>query len=158
MSTVGPALFSLVFVAIGAAILLYARSIAGKARRSLSWPSTEGMISHSAVLYRPGAGSDDRDPGTYAPDVCYRYKVRGMSYSSSTITLADFSSTARRAQSIIDRYPDQSSVVVYYNPADPAESLLERGAPTGLTLFYLIGGAFAVAGTFFLIMASTRHI
>jgi hypothetical protein len=52
MNIVGPSLFSIVLISIGAGILFYARSIAAKARRSLSWPSTEGVISHSAVLLR----------------------------------------------------------------------------------------------------------
>jgi hypothetical protein len=42
---------------------------------------------------------------TYQADVAYRYKVRGRDYSSARITLANFSSTGRRAQGIVDRYP-----------------------------------------------------
>lgn len=51
MNAVG-VLMSLVFIAIGLGMLYYARSVSAKAQQSLSWPSTEGVISHSAVLLR----------------------------------------------------------------------------------------------------------
>ena len=54
MNTTFPSLFSLVFVIIGAVILRYAMKTAEKARQSESWPSTEGEIAHSAILYRAG--------------------------------------------------------------------------------------------------------
>lgn len=40
----------LVFIAIGVDLLYYARALSAKASESLSWPSVDGMISHSAVL------------------------------------------------------------------------------------------------------------
>lgn len=49
MNIVG-VLMSLVFMAIGLGVLWYARSMSAKAQQSLSWPSTEGVIAHSAVL------------------------------------------------------------------------------------------------------------
>lgn len=158
MSIFLPTLFSLVFIGIGVAILGYARSMSAKAKESLSWPSTDGEISHSAVLYQTSTNPSTGNTSTYKPDIAYRYKVHDRSYSSSRIALMDLASSPRYAQNIVDRYPDNSSVQVYYNPANPAEAVLEPGESSGLSVLYIAGWLFAVAGIFFLIASVTGHV
>jgi len=159
MSITVPSLFSLVFVLIGGTIINYAIKMAAKARESLSWPSTEGEIAHSAVLYQTRRTSTTEDSATYKADVSYRYKVNGADYSSSGIALLDLSSSSRgRAQNIVERYPDASSVQVYYNPSNFSDAILEPGSTVGINFLYLAGGLFAAAGLFFLIMSLTGHV
>jgi hypothetical protein len=158
MNIFGPSLFSIVFILIGAGILIYARSVAAKARRSLSWPSAEGVISHSAVLLRTQQTSSPTNAAMYKADVAYRYEVKGRDYSSSQITLMDYSSTAGRAEDIAARYPDGAGVSVYYNPADPSDSVLEPGSTGGIPVLSLIGWAFAAGGLFFLYMSVTGRV
>ncbi len=157
MNEVG-VLVSLVFIAIGLGLLYYARGLSAKAQQSLSWPSTEGVIAHSAVLLQMQQTSNSNNTPTYKADVAYRYKVRGSDYSSDRITLADFSSSGGRAQSIVNRYPDGAPVSVYYNPADPSDAVLERGGTSGIGVLYIIGGFFAAAGLVFLIGSVTGHV
>ena len=158
MNAVG-ALMSLVFIAIGLGMLYYAHTMSTKAQQSLMWPSTEGVISHSAVLtqMRQASGTSSSPP-TYKADVAYRYKVQGRDYSSERISLMDISSTAGHAQGIVDRYPDGASVTVYYNPGDPSDALLERGTTGGIGVLYMAGAAFAGAGLLFLFASLTGHI
>ncbi|MBV8210959.1 MAG: DUF3592 domain-containing protein [Burkholderiaceae bacterium] len=157
MNILGPSLFSIVFIAIGAGILYYARGVAAKAKKSLSWPSIEGVISHSAVLMRTQTSSSGNTL-MYQADVAYRYKVKGQDYSSSRITLMDYSSTTGHAQDVVARYPDGSTVAVYYNPADPSDAVLEPGGNTGITIVHLIGWLFAGVGLFFLYMSVTGRV
>lgn len=158
MNILGPSLFSIVFILIGAGILIYARSVSAKARRSLSWPSVEGVISHSAVLLSTQQTSSSTNAAVYKADVAYRYKLKGRDYSSSRITLMDYSSTGGRAEAIVARYPDGAAVSVYYDPADPSDSVLEPGSTGGITLLDLIGWAFAAGGLFFLYMSVTGRV
>jgi hypothetical protein len=158
MNIIFPSLFSLVFIAIGGAIISYAIKMAAKARQSLSWPSIEGEIAHSAVLYQTNTTTSTGGTATYKADIVYRYKVDGANYSSSRISMVDFASTTGRAQSIVQRYPDKSRVLVYYDPSDPSEALLEPGPAGGINVLYGVGGAFAAAGLFFLVMSLTGHV
>ena len=151
-------LFSLVFILIGGALIHYAIRMTGKARQSLSWPSTEGEIAHSAVLYKTETAATTSNAGTYKADISYRYKVNGANYSSSSISILDFSSTLGRAQRIVESYPDKSTVRVYYNPADFSDAVLEPGGAGGINLLYAIGGIFAAAGLIFLIMSLTGRV
>ena len=154
-----PSLISLAFVGIGYFLIRYALKVTDKARQSLSWPSIEGDIAHSATLYETNRSpSSGGVTATYKADVSYRYQVNGKDYSSSTITLLDVSSTLGRAQSIVDQYPDKSKVQVFYNPADPSESVLEPGNPPGLFVLYLVSGMFSVGGLIFLVASLTGHV
>jgi hypothetical protein len=155
---IAASLFCLVFIAIGGAMISYAIRMTGKAQQSLSWPSTEGEIAHSAVLYQTDTSATTSNAGTYKADISYRYKVKGVNYSSSKISLLDFSSTAGRAESIVQNYPDKSTVRVYYNPSDCSECILEPGGAGGISLLFALGGIFATAGLFFLIMSLTGHL
>ena len=159
MNITFPSLFSLVFIAIGAAVLRYALRMAEKARQSESWPSTEGEIAHSATLYQTDTTATSNGVATYKADIAYRYKVNGANYSSSKVALLDLaSSSSGRAQNIVQRYPDKSKVQVYYNPADPSEAILEPGSVGGINFLYIFGGIFATAGVLFLLMSLTGHI
>jgi hypothetical protein len=157
MNAVG-VLMSLVFIAIGLGMLYYARRLSAKAQASLLWPSAEGVISHSAMLLQMQQTSGSTNAATYKADVAYRYKVRGRDYSSGRITLLDFSSTAGRAQSIVNRYADGAPVTVYYNPADPSDAVLERGGTGGIAVLYIIGAIFSAAGVLFLIGSLTGRV
>ena len=158
MNHVGAVLFSLVFVAIGAGLLAYAMKVSAKARQSLSWPSIEGEIAHSALLFRSSANASTDNTPMYKADVSYRYKVKGVDYSSSRISLMDMSSTGGRAQGIVERYPSGSMVPVYYNPSDPSDAVLEPGGAAGIGVLKLIGAIFALAGFVFLVGSLTGHV
>lgn len=158
MNVAVPSLLSLVFICIGGAIISYAIRMAGKARQSTSWPSTEGEIAHSAVLYQTDTTANANGAATYKADISYRYQVNGTNYSSSRISLVDFASTAGRAQSTVGRYPDKSTVRVYYNPSNFAEAVLEPGGAAGINVLYLVGGVFGAGGLFFLIMSLSGHV
>jgi hypothetical protein len=158
MSIALPSLVSLVFVGIGGILLGLAIRMAGKARQSLSWPSTEGEIAHSAVLLQRDSSASETTVVNYRADIVYRYKVNGRSYSSSKIALVDLASSSGRAQALVERYPDQSTTEVYYNPADPAESVLEPGSSSGLTVLQVIGAISTLFGLVFLVMSLTGHV
>lgn len=158
MNILFPAIFSLIFVFIGAAAINFGRNAAAKAKQSLSWPTTEGEVAHSAILYQTETSTTTGNASTFKADVVYRYKVHGVSYTSSKIAFLDLASTTNRAQTLVIRYPDNSTVQVYYNPANPAEAVLEPGDASGVTFLYVFGSLFAAAGLFFLILSLTGHV
>ena len=150
-------LFSLVFIVIGAAILYYAMKMAAKARQSASWPSTDGEIAHSAVLYNSDATTSNNQP-SFKADISYRYKVKSLNYSSSKISVLDYSSTWKRAQRLVQDYPDKSTVRVYYNPSNFSDAVLEPGEVGGVNVLFAVGAIFAASGFFFLIMSLSGRV
>lgn len=91
---------------------------------SLSWPSTTGKVLKSRVEVSGG------DYTSVSPRVVYEYEVSGTTYQNGHIRAGDrvlgSGWSSRDAYSTVDRYPEGARVTVYYNPANPAESALER--------------------------------
>jgi hypothetical protein len=110
----------------GVGYLLYKRSQQSGVARQIaqSWPSTTGRVLMSSVETRSSGSSHS----TY-PVVVYQYDVHGITYQSQTIKAGEQYLNVRvmgQAQATVARYPIGASVTVYYNPANPADSALER--------------------------------
>lgn len=109
-------------VAIVIAVVLQLR-----ARRSMSWPSTTGHVNSATVDVRVKNGANGTST-LYCPMIAYEYVVDGHHYMQNRLLMgAPVSSNFRsRAQKWVDRYPEGSTVKVYYNPDNPSEAVLER--------------------------------
>jgi hypothetical protein len=115
-----------VLVLGGLGFFLYKRNQQSTAARqsAQSWLSTTGMVLMSSVQSRRSGNSTS----TF-PVVVYQYEVNGKTYQSQTVKAGEQFMNVRilgQAQETADRYPVGANVTVYYNPANPAESALER--------------------------------
>jgi len=95
---------------------------AGALRRAHNGPPRQpvpGKILRSRVV---------RKGSYYAPEVAYRYVADGREYESSTIGAIGVSSSFKRmAQDVVDRYHATQSVVVFVDPRDHSNAMLEPG-------------------------------
>jgi hypothetical protein len=68
----------------------------------------------------------------YHPSITYRYQVDGKTFVGKRFRYDGHPSfyNQTQAQQIIDAYPKNSEIEVYYNPANPADSILSRGLDT----------------------------
>jgi hypothetical protein len=115
-----------------------------KAIASIGWSTTEGVVISSEV--REECCGEDTEG--WWPSVSYQYSVSGAEYVSDNIEVQDVgsSNTDSFAQEVIQRYPVGKRVQVYYNPQDPAVSVLEPGIPNndvgfwGVLIVAVIGG------------------
>lgn len=115
-----------VIVLGGLGIFLYKRSQQSGAARQLAqaWPATTGTVLMSSVQSRRSG----RSHSTY-PVIVYQYVVNGQSFQSQTIRAGEQYMNVRvagQAQATVARYPIGSTVTVYYDSANPANSALER--------------------------------
>jgi hypothetical protein len=126
---------------VGVVVLLVAAGamiVAGyfylKSRSTRNWPAVEGVITKSSTRSQRSPGSSGA-PAIIA-DVWYNYVVHGITYHNDTISLSQYGSgSASHAVEEAHRYPVGSRVMVYYNPEDPHDSVLEHKTPwifTGL--------------------------
>ncbi len=110
----------------GLGFFLYKRNQQSMAYRqsTQTWQSTSGMVVMSSVQ-RKHTG---RSYSNY-PVVVYIYSVNGQQYQSQRIKAGEQFLNVRvigQAEATVTRYPIGSTITVYYNPANPAESVLER--------------------------------
>lgn len=115
-----------IIILVGIGIFLYRRSQQGSAAKQAAqnWPSTMGTVLMSTVQSKRTGNSTS----TY-PVVVYQYEVNGIPYQSQRIKAGEQFFNMRvigQAQATAARYAVGAQVMVYYNPANPAESALER--------------------------------
>jgi hypothetical protein len=115
-----------IVIVVGLGIFLYRRNQQKTVAReaTLTWSSTMGTVLSSSV-YTKRTG---RSISTY-PVVIYQYTVEGKIYQSKIIKAGEQFVNIRLsgdAQATVARYPIGASVMVYYDPANPADSALER--------------------------------
>jgi hypothetical protein len=125
----------------------------GKATKE--WPIVEGEIISSKVVeeVHRSPGSIDKSI-TYTPKVQFKYSVEGVNYVSNNIFAGrgEYKSPRRSsAQNIVKKYPEGKKVLVYYNPDNPSEAVLEPGTPPGIYLPFLVGIVFLFIGIVFVV-------
>ncbi len=125
-------------------ILLLAASLQAlrlilRGRSSLRWPTAKGKVIALEVV-----GIQRRNVGraSFRPTIRYSYRVNGRDYEGDRIGLAFVpltmhsheAFTLQEASQVLDGYYPGALVEVYYDPEDPAYSLLRPGAPSRLRL------------------------
>jgi hypothetical protein len=124
-------LFMLLVNALLLALIFYTQRKAERARR---WPSTNGLIMSSSV--ESPAGRPDQAPAQY-PAVSYAYQVGGQAFQGERIAPGPETSGSdahRRAAP----YIAGAAVTVFYNPQNPAESVLEQKAPAATMMWVML--------------------
>lgn len=141
-------------IVIGLVILYWSGSILKQSRESLNWPQTKGnMISSLLTIDHLPKFIDYRaNPARwYGVQVQYEYKVGDGSYLSDRLS---FHATGTRnpaaALNVLNKYRNQRTVTVYYDPKDPQEAVLEPGNIGNLYLMLILGGLLVLGGLFIL--------
>jgi hypothetical protein len=96
------------------------------------WPSTMGTVLMSTLERRSSSeGSTDY------PVVQYSYQVGGQPYQSHKLAPGpEVGGTG--AGKVVARYPAGAQVMVFYNPQNPAEAVLERKAPAQWIMWLIL--------------------
>lgn len=142
-SCLGACLPALIFLVVGAGLTWWGWNILGNAKASTSWPKATGRIISSSVEY--SRDSDGHD--SYKPEVTYTYAVNNRFYKSHAIKFGENSYDNKPvANEIANRYAVGKKVVVYYDPQNPENSILEPGVTGGSYIVLGIGVLFVMIG------------
>jgi len=97
------------------------------------WPSTLGTVMMSKIEWRSSSDSGS----TAYPVVQYSYQVNGQAYQSYKLAPGpELGGTG--ANKVVARYPAGAQVMVFYNPQNPSEAVLERKAPAQWLMWLML--------------------
>jgi hypothetical protein len=113
-----------------------------RGRRTLAWPSVEGVIEESRLA------SEEDDT---LPKIVFSYTVAEHRYRCDTKLPGDAALSPDLAESRVNKYPAGRQVRVHYNPLQPDQATLEPGPARDDWLIFSLGLAAAVLGLGFLI-------
>jgi hypothetical protein len=94
-----------------------------KVAQASSWTSTMGTVTFSTVERRSSS-----DGYSYYPVVNYSYQVMGQPHQGNKIVPGP-AVGGSGANKVVARYPVGAQVMVYYDPNNPSDAVLERGMP-----------------------------
>ena len=98
------------------------------------WPSTMGVVQMSTIEQR----SSSEGGYTEYPVVQYAYQVGGQSFQSMKLAPGpEVGGTG--ARKVVGKYPAGAQVMVFYNPQNPADAVLERKAPAQWLMWLILG-------------------
>lgn len=112
-------------MAVGAGVIGWSWwRVAQQKKAAANWPHVDGRITRSDLTQRRDAdGSLD-----YLPDIHYTYAVNGTPFEGKRVRYGLMRLDQKGATAIRTRYPEGDVVKVFYNPANPSDSVLETGA------------------------------
>ena len=111
-----------VLLILGAGVLIDSLVERAQSPSPSHWPTAFGTIRSVRVLERY-----DRGDTRWYPELVYQYSVQGRTIANTRITRDPEISWRDRsaANEFLERYITRSRVLVYYNPANISESVLE---------------------------------
>src|SRR5215211_4993315 len=97
------------------------------------WPSTMGTVNTSYLERRHSSDSGSTD----YPVVQYSYQVGGQAYQGMKVAPGpEVGGTG--ASKVAARYPAGAQVMVFYNPQNPSDAVLETKAPAQWLMWLLL--------------------
>lgn len=134
-SLLGPGIFVIVVFILNAVILGVIFFTQRKMNAISEWSQIMGTVLMSTTQSR--RNSDGSGGYTSYPVVMYSYQAGGQTHQGNTIAPGP-QVGGSGAGKVVARYPIGSQVVVYYNPQNPAEAVLEKKAPAQFWLWFIL--------------------
>lgn len=97
------------------------------------WPSTMGTVQMSTIDWRHSSEGGS----TAYPVVQYSYQVNGQAYQSLKIAPGpEVGGTG--ASKVVAKYQPGTQVMVFYDPQNPSDAVLEKKAPAQWLMWVLL--------------------
>lgn len=96
------------------------------------WSSTMGTVLASYLERR-----HSNDGSTNYPVVQYSYQVGGQTYQGAKIA-PGMEVGGTGAGKVVNRYPEGAQVMVFYDPNNPSDAVLEKNAPAQWLMWLLL--------------------
>ncbi len=116
-----------------------------KGSASQNWPAAGGLITNGWIEENQDTDDEGFTSTTYTPKWEYQYQVGQQTHSSSRVSFGGVTGYGRRkrAEEELNRFPINSQLRVYYDPANPSDAVLIRG--TKGTMGGIIAGIILMA-------------
>jgi hypothetical protein len=149
-------ILSVMFVLLGAYLVLPSFNSIRLMQSSRDWPVIEGNV-FSSELEARWPDAQPSQANEYLARVWFIYQVQDKQYFSSTLRFVqDYSRDMQSVQQTLEKYPVGKKVAVKYQPDDPSIAVVEKaGVPVidcvklGMGFLFMITGSIALLGMVF---------
>ncbi|MFA6567419.1 MAG: DUF3592 domain-containing protein [Victivallales bacterium] len=127
----------------------YGISIILDASKCRNWNSVKGRIIHSFAADACGM-PENKTEAVLNPYIVYEYAIGGRTYFSDNISFLDFGTLANlgdtyysgsedEVRKLLNKYPVDAAVTVYYNPGNIEESVIDTGLKPPVFIVFILG-------------------
>lgn len=82
---------------------------------------------------------------SYIPVISYRYEVNGQQYINDRFTQSAVGRRIQGAvQKIVNQYPPNSTIEIFYNADNPADSFVQKGFGGNINLYLRLTAVIAI--------------
>jgi len=129
----------IVLLAVGVILTILMPISISKGRKSKTWPTTEATVVSTEVEEKHEYDEDGDKHVYYYPRIHYDYRVEGQFYNGFKYKLLEVSMSKRKAYEFVSNFMAGDKLTAYYDPENPAESVLQPGEQKYLYVFFVIG-------------------
>jgi len=145
---------SSIMIIVGSFVAYLGLRDISQARASKRWQSVDGVIVSSDLAVQNDQGST-----LYRADIQYTYTLNGRAFTGERVHFGDLSTSDRKPVfDILLKYPKDARVVVFYNPEDPAQTVLEPGFHGANWFLPALGAGFFIFGLIFIFIGLLVNI
>lgn len=143
---------SVLIIVCSLIILLYGVYLTFKSRSTKEWSKTKGVVIKSEVYKETTPSGMDGTSLSFKTLIEYKYKADDEEHISKRVFYGDTIGTSLpfKSKKLIKQYPIDSEVIVYYNPVNPKESVLQKGLNFIIIEIYFLGSTILVIGFIFM--------
>ena|SRR2546421_3002460 len=131
----------------GLGVAVYGVVTVRRGVKTTHWRATSGRITASSMQAGPRVPPGIGKQRSYELRVAYTYEVAGREWHGNRVAFGHepFGSYGD-VQPRMERYVEGTEVTVYYDPADPSQAVLERGAASATWFAIALGIVLLVVG------------
>ncbi len=137
---------------IGVLIMFWVGNLIIESQSALQWPQVRGQVVSSMLSIKHLPKFIDSNPGLtrwYGADVQYEYVVNDRPYLSKRVSFRDGESrNPKIALKVMNKYRRQDEVMVYYDPINPQQAVLEPGYIGDIFMPLAAGGLLLILSLF----------
>lgn len=142
--------FLMIFMILGLLGMAVSVSMVRKALKCRYWPQAIGKVKSCGIRNDRTSPGDDHGGMSNTPFVCYVYSVNGREHQGNRISVSEHGGSLQYAQNIIAKYNPTRNIVVYYNPDDPDDAVLDTKFSINLFLPFVVGALFFILSILFM--------
>lgn len=135
----------IIVVFVGIATLVLSYYLYRKSKETLNWIEAKGKIEN---IYIDKLEFVQEARKAYRSRVLYSYTYQDKTYKSKRLFYGDFirKTWPGRTKALIDMYRSDNIIIVYINPLNPQESVIQKGVPIIVNYLFIVGLFFIIIG------------
>jgi Protein of unknown function (DUF3592) len=113
-------------------------------RRAATWKQGNARILRSELVTKERKRAGETARTVTLPAVEYEFSIGFNKFYGNRISIGEIMPDTPEVQETLERYRVGTSVPVYYDPANPKESVLERELPRNFALIWVLVAVVAI--------------